>query len=63
MLECFDRVVSEAGGRVYLSKDARLRPETVRAMYPRLDEWRAVRDRADPGRVWCSDLARRVGLL
>ena len=48
MLECFDRVVAEAGGRVYLSKDARLRPETVRAMYPRLDEWRAARDRAAP---------------
>ena len=63
LLESFDRVVAEAGGRVYLSKDARLRPETVRAMYPRLDEWRAARDRADPGQVWCSDLARRVGLL
>ncbi len=63
LLESFDRMVAEAGGRVYLSKDARLRPETVRAMYPRLDEWRAARNRADPERVWCSDLARRVDLL
>ena len=63
LLDSFDRVVAEAGGRVYLSKDARLRPERVRAMYPRLDEWRAARNRADPERVWCSDLARRVGLL
>jgi decaprenylphospho-beta-D-ribofuranose 2-oxidase len=63
LLESLDRMVAEAGGRVYLSKDARLRPETVRAMYPRLDEWRAARNRADPERVWCSDLARRVGLL
>jgi decaprenylphospho-beta-D-ribofuranose 2-oxidase len=60
---CVDRVVAEAGGRVYLSKDVRLAPDTVRAMYPRLDEWRAARDRADPERVWCSDLARRVGLM
>ena len=63
LLRGFDDAVAEAGGRVYLSKDARLRPEALRAMYPRLDEWRAARDRADPERVWCSDLARRTGLL
>jgi decaprenylphospho-beta-D-ribofuranose 2-oxidase len=63
LLQSFDRAVAEAGGRVYLSKDARLRPGTVRAMYPRLDEWRTARDRVDPERVWCSDLARRVGLV
>jgi decaprenylphospho-beta-D-ribofuranose 2-oxidase len=63
LLRGFDRAVAEAGGRVYLTKDARLRPEMVRAMYPRLGEWRAARERVDPERVWCSDLARRVGLL
>ena len=63
LLHGFDRAVAGAGGRVYLAKDARLRPETLRAMYPRLDEWRAARHRADPERIWCSDLARRTGLL
>jgi decaprenylphospho-beta-D-ribofuranose 2-oxidase len=63
LLKDFDEAVAEAGGRVYLSKDARLGPEALRAMYPRLDEWRAARDRADPERVWCSDLARRTALL
>ncbi len=63
LLRNFDGAVAEAGGRVYLSKDIRLSRDAVRAMYPRLDEWRAVRDRADPERVWCSDLARRTGLL
>ncbi len=63
VMDRFDELVAEAGGRVYLSKDARLRPETLAAMYPRLEEWRAVRDAADPAGVWRSDLALRTGLV
>ena len=63
LLDTLDDLVAQAGGRVYLSKDARLRSQSLAAMYPRLDEWRAARDRVDPERLWCSDLARRSGLL
>lgn len=62
-LDRCDELVVAAGGRVYLTKDARLRPETVRAMYPRLAEWQAVRERADPEHLWRSDLAVRTGLV
>jgi decaprenylphospho-beta-D-ribofuranose 2-oxidase len=58
-----DQLVAAAGGRVYLTKDARLRRSAVDAMYPRLGEWRAIRDRADPERLWRSDLALRTGLV
>ncbi len=62
-LDRCDALVAQAGGRVYLSKDARMRPDALRAMYPRLEEWRAVRDRIDPDGVWRSDLALRTGLV
>jgi decaprenylphospho-beta-D-ribofuranose 2-oxidase len=63
MLDGLDQLVAEAGGRVYLSKDARLRPEAVKAMYPRLDEWRRVREQVDPAGLWRSDLALRTALV
>ena len=63
LLDRFDEIVAEAGGRVYLAKDARLRPDTLAAMYPGLDEWRAVRDGGDPEGRWRSDLAVRTGLV
>jgi decaprenylphospho-beta-D-ribofuranose 2-oxidase len=63
LLDGFDQLVADAGGRVYLSKDARIRPDMLAAMYPRLEQWRQARERADPDRLWRSDLAERTGLV
>ena len=58
-----DRLVLARGGRIYLAKDATAGAEAVRAMYPRLDEFRAIKQRLDPRGVLSSSLARRVGLV
>ncbi len=62
LLDGCDDLVAAAGGRVYLAKDARMRAEVLPAMYARLAEWRAVRDRLDPTGRMTSDLDRRLNL-
>ena len=49
-------------GEVYRAKDSRLDPALLPTMYPRLAEWRALRNEADPHGVMRSDLDRRLNL-
>jgi decaprenylphospho-beta-D-ribofuranose 2-oxidase len=60
--ELDDRAM-EFGGRVYTAKDSRVSAEKFHKMYPRIDEWIAVRRKADPNGVFASDMARRLELL
>jgi FAD/FMN-containing dehydrogenase len=48
------------GGRIYLAKDAFTTAEHFRAMYPRLDEFEAVRRRWDPEGRLASAQSRRL---
>ncbi len=58
-----DRRVLEFGGRLYTGKDNRTTADVFHAMYPRIDEWIALRRKVDPTGVFASDMARRLELL
>jgi decaprenylphospho-beta-D-ribofuranose 2-oxidase len=55
--------VADAGGRVYLAKDAVVDPALIPQMYPRLANWRETRARLDPVGRWTSALAERLDLV
>lgn len=57
-----DRIVIEAGGRVYLGKDARLPQQHFQEMYPNWSDWKETRDKWDPKGVFRSGIGDRLGL-
>jgi decaprenylphospho-beta-D-ribofuranose 2-oxidase len=61
-LNSLDSQVCARDGRIYLIKDARLNPEFVPMMYPKLEEWRSIRNNMDPRGMWQSDQSRRLKL-
>lgn len=63
LLRRLDEKVLEAGGRHYLAKDSHMTAQTFAAGYPRLEEWRRVKERVDPLGMWSSDLARRLEIV
>lgn len=60
LLDQLDNIVLSFGGRVYLAKDARLKPEAFKNMYPRLEEWQKIKAKIDPQNRFMSDLAHRL---
>ena len=61
-LPSLDHIVANADGRIYLAKDARMTREMFEQMYPRLDDFKAIRATVDPNRRFRSDLSERLGL-
>lgn len=61
LLERLDAITIDHGGRLYLAKDARALPASLRH-YQRLDEFRRIRGRYDPAHRFQSLLSQRLGL-
>ncbi|HEY5657357.1 MAG TPA: FAD-binding oxidoreductase [Myxococcota bacterium] len=62
LVDALNAIVIEAGGRVYLAKDALTRREHFAAMEPRLERFRALRHKWDPeGRLASAQSVRLLG--
>jgi decaprenylphospho-beta-D-ribofuranose 2-oxidase len=62
LLRRLDRMVLDAGGRVYLAKDSYLEADTFRGMYPQAPRWLASKAKYDPQGMFTSNMGRRLGL-
>ena len=62
-LHKLDDIVLEAGGRLYLAKDACMRGADLKQMYPRLEEFLTLKKEIDPQNVFQSSQARRLGIV
>jgi decaprenylphospho-beta-D-ribofuranose 2-oxidase len=62
LLNRLDDIVAAHDGRVYLAKDARLRPELLSVMYPGIKDFVEILRRVDPEGILQSDLSRRLGI-
>jgi len=60
LVDALNELVIEAGGRIYLAKDALTRPEHFAAMEPRIEAFNAVRRQWDPDASLRSALSVRL---
>lgn len=61
-LDELDVVVADYGGRIYLSKDARMKKEIFWRSYPRVPEFKDILSKYDPDNRFVSRLSQRLML-
>ena len=62
LLDRLDQVVLEHGGRIYLTKDARMSAHTFRSGYPALKQWQQIAAEHDPEGRWQSTQSQRLSI-
>lgn len=62
MLDELDRTVLDFGGRLYLTKDARMNAETFKRGYPEWELFQQTCRAVDPDRHFCSLQSKRLGI-
>lgn len=61
-LEELDEKLCRIGGKVYLTKDARLSYDHFTQMYPQFEKWKDIKKSIDPDNYWQSDQGKRLNL-
>ena len=61
-LNQLDNLVHEVGGRIYLTKDARLNENFFKSSYPKLDQFMQVKQALDPDNKFISLQSKRLGI-
>ena len=61
-LDELDEIVLSYGGRLYLTKDSRMKPEVFRAGYPELERFLEIKRRLDPNGTLQSLQSKRLGI-
>ena len=61
-LDELDALVLQHGGRLYMSKDARMKPEILEKGYPRLDEFKSIIRKYNPESKFSSLQSERLNL-
>jgi decaprenylphospho-beta-D-ribofuranose 2-oxidase len=62
LMQSLEATTLEYGGRLYLAKDAVMSTNGFAQMYPRLDEFRTVLDKYDPGEKFVSEMSQRLNI-
>lgn len=63
LFKILDEIVLESGGRLYLTKDARMSKNMFEAGYPKFKLFKAEKKRIDPNNRFTSIQAERLGLI
>ena len=62
-LDELDQIVLQYGGRLYMSKDARMKPEVLQSGYPHLPEFKRILEKYNPENKFRSLQSERLDLL
>ncbi|NOX73884.1 MAG: FAD-binding oxidoreductase, partial [Alphaproteobacteria bacterium] len=61
-IAALEEITLQSGGRLYLAKDARAKPEMIAAMYDEMPEFAAIANEVDPKQTLATDMVRRLNL-
>lgn len=62
LLDELDAIVADHGGRLYLTKDVRMKPEMLRSGYPRLNHFLGIRQKNGASKMFRSKQSIRLGI-